>query len=444
MNLRRAVSRLDRKQMGIGAYFTCRGRRVRRIARVFACAMALSGFTIVPAGSTPVATWWHAERLSGVPSQVSVAPAGSALVFGFPDSRGYLRVAFRPPGGLSGSPTALPGAIGYPAGAPYVVGWFPDGSSLIASPAADVLAFRSPGSHGAFGAAQNLGPGEGPAAIATGPRGVALIGLAGNLGVGIAYRSAGARGSVDMKHARYFGAGTVLGVALDPKGSAVIVWINSTTGLLEEAVRKPGAAAFGHPMGIVSKPYRAAMAVDPSGYALVTWAGPPDGPDSYPTRVNATIRAPGGSFGPVHDIGVSPNGDPLTTYPAITSTGDALVAWTRIATASQFGATIATEHRGAWSAEHGDGPLSSEMDGVASVGKTLLIAGDVQNKGNETYQAQIGIVTSSGISLIHYKTTPGGAVAMDVGQSGTAIYIYGQLAHLKTQYSLLPYEARGR
>lgn len=199
-------------------------------------ALAVCAFAPAAASSPK---WWPAERLPSIPATVSVAPNGAALLFGFPDSLGHSRTVFRPAGGSPGSPRGLPGPLGYPTGTQLLVGWFPDGSALIANPGADMLSFRPSGAKASVGAPQNLGPGEGPAAIATNPSGTALIGLAGNNGVGVAFRSSGAKGSVAMSHAKYFGPGAVLGVALDPSGGGAMIAWTDAVGTLKEAVRNP-------------------------------------------------------------------------------------------------------------------------------------------------------------------------------------------------------------
>jgi hypothetical protein len=426
-----------------------------RTAVAFFGAVAVCGLGWATANALP--RWWPAERLPASPVAVSVGPTGTALVMGFPDSAGHTKLLFRPAGGPPGSPRAIPSALGYPTGTPLDVSWFADGSSLIANPGADMLAYRPPGARSIVGAPQNLsnGKGEGPAeygchstdpltycpAIATALNGRALIGLDGNLGVGAAFRSSGARGSVDMRHGQYFGRGTVLGVALDPRdGGAVIAWIDGSSAL-EEAVRRPGSASFGTAHQIARSPYAAAMATDSSGYAVISWAGGSAGPDSYPTQVFATERGPGGAFGAAHEIGNSPNGDPLTTVPAVTSTGDALVAWTRIASSTSFGATIATEHRGHWSPQRADGPLGSQIAGVASAGKAVLVALST-GLSQTVYDVQTGSSTTTGIRMASPKRVPAGLTAMSVGTSGTALYIYGQTTHGTLRYSMLPYEAR--
>ena len=55
-----------------------------------------------------------------------------SLLFGFPDSHGSIRYSFRPAGGKSGSPQSMTSLIGYPSGVADPVGWFADGSALIA------------------------------------------------------------------------------------------------------------------------------------------------------------------------------------------------------------------------------------------------------------------------------------------------------------------------
>jgi hypothetical protein len=379
-----------------------------------------------------------------VPGAAFVGPNGEALLYGFPTSSGYGRLVFRPLGGPSGSPHKLPSPMGYP-GSTVAVAWFPDGSSLIADETADMVAFRPPGARATVGTPQDLsnGLGEGPAAMATGPNGVALIGLQGNLGVGAVYRSPGAKGVVDMKKAQYFGPGVLLGAALDPtKGGAVIVWRDSANSWLYEAVRNPGAKSFGKAQVLSSKPYGAAMAVNSAGYAVVTWMGGAAGPDSYPTQVFAAERSPGSAFAPANVIGDSPNGDPTYPQPGVTATGDGLVAWTSINSATSYDAKIAVSHGGSWSSPVDDGVTQIGMGHVASAGKTILIA--LGPDAANAYDTQTATSSKGGLSLAHAVAVSGPPVAMGVGDSDSAAYVDQQVTHGKPVGVLLPYEDRTR
>jgi hypothetical protein len=132
------------------------------------------------------------------------------------------------------------------------------------------------------------------------------------------------------------------------------------------------------------------MASDPSGYAIVSWLGGPPGDPrgASGTQVTASLRAPGGAFGPAHVIATEPAGLGTTVRPAVTSSGDALVAWDGAATFtmcsggngddSNGGAFYATFHNGLWG---GAVPLASSLwpnnsavDTVASAGNTVAVA----------------------------------------------------------------------
>jgi hypothetical protein len=325
-------------------------------------------------------------------------------------------------------------------GSTIAVAWFADGSSLVADETVDMVAFRPSGARAVVGTPQDLskGLGEGPVAMATAPNGVALIGLQGNLGVGVAYRSRGAEGVVDMKHAQYLGQGVVLGVALDPnKGGAVIVWRGSGTSAMFEAVRAPGAKSFGTPLELDASPYGARMAVSSSGYAVVTWSGGPAGKDGYPTQVFATERAPGKAFGPVRFLGNSPIGDGFSPLPAVTTTGDALVAWTSVHSANDYVSKVAIGRGGGW-ATIDDGAAETSIGPVASGGKTILIVLD------SSTEVQTAFSGNGALALSHPVPVPSPPIAMGVGGSDTALYVDARDVYTKPKYDVLPYEDRTR
>jgi hypothetical protein len=352
----------------------CRGRLVVLVA-------VLASVCSVAAADAAL-QWQPNESLSGAPASVNLSPDGVGLLMGFPAGAapGFL---IRPFGGPPGSAQALPSGMG--TGEPPVVGWFPDGSSLIGDATVPLVAFRPAGAGASIGVPQNLGSGASTVAIATAPTGEAMIGLDKN--VRVAFRSAGPTGKVDMEHAQSFGEGRLIGVALDPAGGAVVVFIPRETQTIEQAVRKPGESSFGAPVVIPSvSPFKVSMASDPSGYAELAWRGGSPGITEYGTQITVATRAPGGAFGAPQVIATEAAGEPSPALPAITANGDGLVAWTGVQLSKcspsgndgDAGAFFATSHSEKWSSGAALGgvawPSISAIDGVASAGNSVAVA----------------------------------------------------------------------
>jgi hypothetical protein len=428
-------------------------------------AMSLSA----PAVATAALQWQSPETLPSAPTRISLGPDGVGLLFGFPNQSGNTRLAVRPLGGPVGSPQDLPSGLDFGGSTP-IVGWFSDGSALIADPTTGGVAFRTAGAGGTVGTTQMLGSGNAPAAIATVPSGEALIGLDGAtvLPAGVVFRSPGPAGTVDIAHKQTFGTdpGRLIGVALDPGGGAVVVWIDGSNGGLYQAVRAPGGQSFGNPTVIpATHPFQVQMASDSSGYALLSWMGGPYGPEGFATQVTATERAPGGAFPTPTVVATEASGNLTSVLPAITSSGDALVAWDggyqRSSCSMAAGgpgndsniqAFAATSHKGTWGTATGLGggtwPGVSTIDGVASSGDTVAVAFHAINDHDAQCQPPIdestasfidtgtakmsGIVldgpvnTVSEVSNGHNQFYAAGFSAMSVNPSGGALYEYGQ------------------
>jgi hypothetical protein len=421
------------------------------------------------AAAADAALQWQAqESLPGAPTSVNLSPDGVGLLMGFPAGAapGFL---IRPLGGPLGSPQALPAGMG--TGEPPVVGWFPDGSSLIGDATVPLVAFRPTGAGASIGIPQNLGSGASTVAIATAPTGEAMIGLDKN--VRVAFRSAGPAGVVDMAHAQTFGEGRLIGVALDPAGGAVVVFIPKETQTIEQAVRKPGDSSFGAPVVIPSvSPFKLTMASDPSGYAELAWRGGPNGTEGFPTEVMVATRAPGGAFGEPQVLAKEAAGVPGGALPAITANGDGLVAWTEVTLSecpikgndASAGAFFATSHGGKWKSGGALGetawPAISAIDGVASAGNSVAIASHTINDFDSrckppTDESESTFVTTgtSDATGIHLEgSTPiGSAIQIENGQylspvfrrlavnpAGAALYAYEQYPN----FYLVPREDR--
>lgn len=435
----------------------------------------MTGITVclVATASAGAALQWQpTEPVPQLASSVNLAPDGLGLLIGFPTATAFRQV-LRPVGGPEAAPQNFPPNMGV-SGALPIVSWFPDGSSLLADPPANRVAFRPAGAASAIGTPQDLSSGgpAGPAAIATLANGDAMIGLAGgtNGPVGVAFRPAGASSLVDIAHAQKFGSGRLIGVALDPAGGAVVVFVNAgTPGVLEQAVRPPGSASFNNPVAITTSPYRANMATDPSGYALLSWVGGPPGPTGYGTQIFATERSPGGAFGPPVVIGSNPSGDPQNAFPGITSNGDALVAWTAGFGNCDGGGFTSTSHNGGWGSATAVGgtafPNISAIDGVTSAGNTVAVAYFTQADGDamcsnqnihysRTSFLRMGTSTTSGIQFDGDMQTvsevpvgdgryySAGFHGMAVNPAGGVLYQYDKYSASGDVYYLLSREDR--
>jgi hypothetical protein len=452
---------------------------------------AVAATSLVVCATAGAALQWQSpEALSSGAPNVNLGPDGAGLLFGFPTNTAY-RLGVRPLGGPVGSPQDLPTLLGVDPG--QVVGWFPDGSSLILEPSENAIAFRSAGAGGTVGTPQSLGTGNSPSAVATAASGQSLIGIAGsNSGyypVGVAYRPAGASAQVDIAHAQYFGtlggqsvAQTLIGLALDPQGGAVVVFRNGTT--LVQTVRAPGSASFSNPVAIPAPgAYRIAMAADPSGNAVLAWMGGPPGGTGYGTQVTAAFRAPGGAFGAPHLIATEPSGEPTSVLPAVTKSGDGLVAWTggfqgtsctnmgqpSPGNDGSYGAFMSVGRNGAFGAPTALGaatwPSNSAVDGVASAGNTVAVAFHTETDGDGSKCAppvtdstasfvRTGSSGATGIDFAGNKATvselptghnqyySAGFIAMAANPLGCVLYEYHQYSSTGDALYLLPREDR--
>jgi hypothetical protein len=96
---------------------------------------------------------------------------------------------------------------------------------------------------------------------------------------------------------------------------------------------------------------------------------------------------------------------------------------------------------GALEPQKAGGPLGSQIAGVASAGKVVLVATST-GLSQTVYDIQTGSSTTTGIKLAGPKRVAASVTAMGVGASGTSVYVYGQRTRGRLTYFLLPYEAR--
>jgi hypothetical protein len=152
---------------------------------------------------------------------------------------------------------------------------------------------------------------------------------------------------------------------------------------------------------------------------LLAWGGPT--PVSSPSEVDAAVRTPGGGFGQPVKVADS---EPFDLYPAITTNGDAAVAWD---------AGYVTYHAGAWGgASLVSDPCSSDFGPAFASGNYLVMGSDSGSGGNtcdrSNHFIQTGVSGPSGITFSPVMATPAPrsnfGTQMGVGASGTALYVY--------------------
>jgi len=269
--------------------------------------------------------------------------------------------------------------------------------------------------------------------------------------------------SVDIAGEQAFGPnpGRLIGVALDPDGGAVVVWIDGTNGALYQAVRDPGTPSFKTPVQIdAPHAFGVRMVEDSSGYALLSWSGNPS--SNVADKVIASERAPGQPFGIPQVVATVPNVvTGVDVKPAITSTGDALVAWTEGGAKvcnvygdgndTNVGAKYATDHNGTWSLgtpfARSTWPNTSQISDVKSAGGQILIAFETKadhdaqcsppTDGSSTLHVipaastATGIVPGTSVAIADPAPVPNSAqyyspsfVAMAVNPSGAALVAY--------------------
>jgi hypothetical protein len=249
-----------------------------------------------PALAAPA--WQPREEVADQSSgRMTRAIAGADQVdklFGDPSSRfsDRDRIGLRANGAV-GPFSALPGVMG---DAGFMTAQDAAGNLLLADDFQ--IALRPAGRSSAVGPMQQLGGSDRVGALAVAPTGEALVGIGTNP-ARVAFRPAGATSQVDVASAQSLpGTGAsdrIVGMALDASGAAVVVYTSGNA--LLQTTRAAGQTSFTNPVQIPSglpKPtqYRVFMDSDPSGWAILTWAGISDQSTSTDTAV-AAVRAPG-------------------------------------------------------------------------------------------------------------------------------------------------------
>lgn len=388
--------------------------------------------------------WSTRIALPDAANSVALGPDGVGLLFGF-NAAGKKRVIVRPLGGPLGSPQLLPDGLNDGFGSAPFAAWFPDGSALIAQSSSGRVAFRPAGAAAAIGDPKFVS-GFGVAGIAPLASGDAL--LASTTTVKVAPRPAGAASEVDPDSVETIASGTLIGVVQDPGGGAVVVFTSGN--VLSQAVRAPGESTFGDPTeisapGLGPLEFRVRMASSSNGYAVLGWLGNSPSSTSFGDTIVAAFRAPGGAFGTPISVATTPVEDATTVLPAVTTSGDGLVAWTSLNALSQcdpprdhdFGAYYAYGRGGGWSGAIPLGgiayPNGSGVDAVASEGDHIAIAYFTETHtgarcagGAVTRELLVTTATSGPQALAIEGSTP--IAESHVISAGTQQPAFGQLA----------------
>lgn len=317
--------------------------------------------------------------------RLALAPGGPGYVVGFPLNTpppGRFRYALRPIGGtLSNAPLELPGTVG----TNFDGFWSFDaaGDALIANTYDGRIGYLP--ANGLSASSQDLPSGYYPDAVSMAPTGEALIAAAPSTGtIRVTLRPAGANQTVDFSQAgsQLFGgpgAGLV-GLLLQADGGAVVVWREGDT--LYQSVRQAGGLGSFDPPTAISDPrpdqrkFSVRMRGDSSGHAVLAWSGSASVGGVYNQAV-ASVRAPGGSFGPAQVVGTA--GSVANVTPAVTSSGDGLVAWSHVFPGggcqpqTVMGAAL---HAGAFAPQQALGPSAFPLTSSQGYPETVMGAGD--------------------------------------------------------------------
>jgi hypothetical protein len=322
------------------------------------------------------AGWGPAESVGTDINAVQMAPGGLGFITGFAASApSRVRFALRPGDGPVGSPTDFPGTMGQTALPTF--GFDAAGDALIINRDNRQAGYRR--ADGQLSGPQDLGLGHYPAMVSVAPTGEAIVGLnpTGPSGtVQVAFRPAGAGAQFDMNNLVDLSTnGVLIGVLLQADGGALVVWREGN--VLKQVVRPSGSLTFGAPTTIASPGADQTKSItvlsgDPSGWAMLAWV------DGAQGRVIGSVRAPDGSFptGTVVGTGASVS----NATPAVTASGDGLVAWSQTGLGDPSCPAVAIEgaaqHRGAWAATAPLGPAAWPDTTTLAYGAAAFSAGN--------------------------------------------------------------------
>lgn len=313
--------------------------------------------------------------------RVALAPGGPGYVIGFPlTSPDRFRYAPRPIGGTIGAPQEMPGT----SGTNFDGYWrFDDaGDAVIANTYQAKLGHLPIGGIG--GTSQDMPPGYYPDAVSVAPTGEALVAAAphpaGIFRVNI--RPAGPNQTVDLSPggAQLFGtvSSDLIGVLLQADGGALVVWQDGDT--LWQSVRRSGQQSFDPPTTIADprsdvRKFSVRLDGDPSGNAMLAWLGSSGG--TARDQAVATVRGHDGSFGPAQVVGTA--GTAVNVTPAVTASGDGMVAWSHQAPGTGcVSSTVmgVAYHAGTFAPQQALGPSDVPLTSTQGYPETVLSEGD--------------------------------------------------------------------
>ncbi len=353
----------------------------RRLGR-FAVACAVSSLAV---SGTAVAGWDPPEPIAPGTNvfRVELAPGGPGYVVGFPlTSPDRFRYAPRPIGGTLG---ALPIEFPTPLGTNYDGFWRFDaaGNAVVANTYDDQIGHIPLGGFG--GSAQDLPAGYSPDAVSVAPTGEALIAAVPSFGTfRVALRAAGPSAVADFSQggSQSFGTPnvslTVIGLLLQADGGAVVVWQEGDD--LYQSVRPSGELSFAAPTVIPDpradkRKFSVRLRGDASGHAMLAWQGSSGG--AARDHAVASVRAPGGTFGPAQIVGTGRS--VVNVTPSVTSSGDGLAVWSHAypGEGCQPGTVMgAALHAGTFAAQQPLGPNAFPLTSSQGFPDTVLAAGD--------------------------------------------------------------------
>lgn len=353
------------------------GRRGRRRVAV-ACAVIS---VAIPA--TASAGWDPPEPVAPGTDvfRVELGPGGPGYIVGFPlTSPNRFRYAPRPIGGALGAlPLEFPGTLG----TNYDGFWRFDaaGNAVVANTYDNRIGSIPLGGSG--GSSQDLPPGYSPDGLSVAPSGEALIAAVPTFGqFRVALRAAGPSAVADFSEsgAQLFGTMTssFVGLLLQADGGAVVVWRDGED--LFQSVRKSGELSFGAPAAISDprpdvRKFSVRMHGDPSGHAVLAWLGSSGG--NARDQAVASVRGPDGTFGEAQIVGTA--GSLVNVTPAVTNTGDGLVAWSHVYPGGGCQPTTimgAALHAGTFAPQAPLGPSAFPLTSSQGWPDTVLAAGD--------------------------------------------------------------------
>lgn len=356
------------------------GSWARRVAAtVVSCALAAA------AAAGPAHAGWDApEPIAPATNtfRIGLAPGGPGYVTGFPlTGPDRFRYAVRPLGGALGPAFEMPGT----SGTNFDGFWRFDaaGNAVIANTYQGKLGHLPAG--GVGGSSQDLPAGYYPDAVSVAPTGEALIVAAPSLGIiRVALRPAGPNQTADFSPtgAQLFGdtsTAGVIGALLQADGGAIVVW-QQNDGTLHQSVRRSGEPSFDPPTAIAdpradTRKFSVRFDGDASGNAMLAWLGSSGG--TARDQAVAAVRGHDGSFGPAQVVGTG--GSVVNVTPAVTASGDGMVAWShQFAGAGCTASTImgSALHAGTFAAQQPLGPSELPLTSSQGYPETVISEGD--------------------------------------------------------------------